>query len=358
MTTEVTTFDYQALPTERAGQVRAAAERIHVRTNVAIIENGRDLLVVRRMPEMEGCFVAWLNAEFDLSERTAYNMMQAAENLGDRFAKFANIGPSALYALAAPSTPDDVRDDVAARAAAGEKITTAEVERLKREARAAQEAAARLEAERSELLTRVSDATSREQEARDHLRLAREQAKAEMQKAAEAARAAVLAEAEQARCDAEAAKAEAEKARTTLEAPSVRPARKPSRPPATRPKRSRKKQSPAAAATSPRSSAAQAAEEKAHRHHEAEQRLAAEIRQHQEFLARAGSAEGEAPAQIEAAEKLMAALADAMIALHGFERAPLPPAARKLAMAQQMCAQMADAITAFLAPRVQEPNAS
>ena len=86
MTTEVTAFEYASLPTERAGQVRATPERIHVRTNVAIIENGRDLLVVRRMPEMEGRFVAWLNAEFRLSERTAYNMMQAAENLGDRFA--------------------------------------------------------------------------------------------------------------------------------------------------------------------------------------------------------------------------------------------------------------------------------
>ena len=99
---------------------------------------------------------------------------------------------------------------------------------------------------------------------------------------------------------------------------------------------------------------AKAAEEKAQRHHEAGQRLAAEIRQHQEFLARAGSAEGEAPAQIEAAETLMAALSDAIIALHGFEHAPLPLATRKLAMAQQMCAQMADAITAFLAPRVEE----
>jgi hypothetical protein len=99
---------------------------------------------------------------------------------------------------------------------------------------------------------------------------------------------------------------------------------------------------------------AKAAEDKARRHHEAERRLAAEIKRHQEFLARIGSAEGEAADQIEAAETLMTALSDAMIALHGFEHAPLPPAARKLAMAQQMCAQMADAITAFLAPRVQE----
>ena len=89
---------------------------------------------------------------------------------------------------------------------------------------------------------------------------------------------------------------------------------------------------------------------------EAEQRLAAEIRRHQEFLARIGSAEREAPDQIEAADTLMAALSDAMIALHGFEHAPLPPVARKWAMAQQMCAQMADAITAFLGPRIEDPQ--
>ena len=355
MTTEVTAFDYQALPSERALEVRAVAERIHKRTTVAVIENGRDLLAVREMPEMKGRFVAWLKAEFNLSEGTAYNMMQAAENLGDRFVTITNIGPSALYALAAPSTPEKVRQEIESRAAAGEKITVAEVERLKREARAAQEAAARLEAERSELLTLVTDATSREQEARDHLRLAREQAKAEMQKAAAAARAAVLAEAEQARRDAEAAKAEAEKARTALEA-AVRQARKEAE------QAARDKAEALAEDAIGRRRGdlaeierrAKAAEDKACRHHEAEQRLTTEIRQHQEFLARAGSAEGEAPAQIEAAETLMAALSDAMIKLHGFEHAPLPLAARKWAMAQQMCAQMADAITAFLAPRVQE----
>ena len=47
-----------------------------------------------------------------------------------------------------------------------------------------------------------------------------------------------------------------------------------------------------------------------------------------------------------------------MLMLHGSEHAPLSPVARKWAMAQQMCAQMADAITAFLAPRVEEPQPS
>jgi hypothetical protein len=36
-----------------------------------------------------------------LSERTAYRMMQAAENLDERFATVANVGPKALYALTA-----------------------------------------------------------------------------------------------------------------------------------------------------------------------------------------------------------------------------------------------------------------
>src|SRR5512144_1022114 len=193
MSTEMTSFDYQALPSERALEVRAVAERIHLRTAVAVIENGRDLIKVRNMPEMEGRFVAWLNAEFSMSRQTAYNMMQVAENLDDRFPNFGNVAPSILYALAAPSTPETIRDQVETRAIAGEKITVAEVERLKRETKAAQEATARLEAERSDLLARVSDAASREEDARSHLRLAREQARAEMQQAAEAARATVLA---------------------------------------------------------------------------------------------------------------------------------------------------------------------
>jgi hypothetical protein len=187
--------------------------------------------------------------------------------------------------------------------------------------------------------------------------LAREQADADMWKAADAARAAVLAEAEQARRDAEAAEAEAEKARMTLDS-AVRQARQDAEQAARDTAEALAEEAIARRRgdLAEIERRAEAAEEKAQRHHEALQRLTAEIKQHQDFLARAGSAEREAPVQIEAAETLMAALSDAMIALHGFEHAPRPPAARKLAMAQQMCAQMADAITAFLAPRGQEPR--
>jgi hypothetical protein len=49
--------------------------------------------------------------------------MPVAENLGERFVSFANVGPSVLDGLAAPSSADDVRGGVAAGTAAGEKIT-------------------------------------------------------------------------------------------------------------------------------------------------------------------------------------------------------------------------------------------
>ena len=281
--------------------------------------------------------------------------MNAAEQYGAKSDLGSLLNSKVLQLLAAPSTPEDVREEIEARAAAGEQITVAEVERLKREARAARETAARLEAERSELLSRVDDATSREQEARDHLRLARERADAETRGAADAARAAVLADAEQARRDAEIAKAEAEAARAALD-DAVRQSRLQAEQAACE-----KAEALAEEVIARRCSElaeierrAKAAEEKAQRHLEAEQRLAAEIRQHQAFLARAGSAEREAPDQIEAADTLMAALSDAMIALHGFEHAPVPPAARRWATAQQMSAQMADAIAAFLGPRVAE----
>ena len=94
--------------------------------------------------------------------------------------------------------------------------------------------------------------------------------------------------------------------------------------------------------------------EAAQAHQATARRWAADAERHREYLSHAGSAEREAPAHIEAAEKLMAALSAAMIALHGFEHAPLPPVARKWATAQQMSGQMAAAITAFLGPRLPE----
>ncbi len=347
---------YQGLAPEHAALAMRAEERIKARTVVTVIENGRDLLEVKKALG-HGLFTEWLARTFPFTERTAQRWMNAAEQYGAKSDLGSLLNSKVLQLLAAPSTPEDVRQEIETRATAGEKITVAEVERLKREARAAQETAARLEAERSELLSRVHDATSREQEAHDHLRLARERAEVEKRAAADTARAAVLAEAEQAKRNAEIAKAEAEVARAALD-DAVRQARVQAEQAACE-----KAEALAEDAIARRRSElaeierhAKAAEEKAQRHQEAAQRLAAEIQQHHDTLGRLSSAEHEAPELIQAAEKLMEGLTDAMIALHGAEHAPLPPVARKWAMAQQMSGQMADAITAFLGPRVDPPG--
>jgi hypothetical protein len=343
---------YQSLAPQHVALAMRAEERIKARTVVTVIENGRDLIEVKNALG-HGLFTQWLARTFPFTERTAQLWMNAAKQYGAKSELSSVLGDKVLVLLAAPSTPEDVREEIEARATAGEKITIAEVERLKREARTAQETAARLETERKDLLARVNEATSREQQARDHLRLAREQADAGERAAAETARAAVLAEAEQARRDAEIAKAEAEAARAALD-DAVRQARVQAEQAACE-----KAEALAEEAIARRRGElaeierhAKAAEEKAQRHHEAAQRLAAEIQQHHDTLGRLSSAEHEAPALIDAADQLMRALTDAMISLHGAEHAPLPPVARKWAMAQQMSAQMAEAITAFVGPRL------
>jgi DNA repair exonuclease SbcCD ATPase subunit len=341
MTTEIIDFDYSELQDECAVQVRAAAERIHLRTAVAIIENGRDLLAVREMPEMKGRFVAWLRAEFRLSERTAYNMMQAAENLDGKFANFAKISPSALYALAAPSTPEEVREEVAARAIDGEKITYTEVERLKREAARAKDEAERLKAEREDWIAMAQSAAERERETREHLKLARKDAYAEAQKAGEAARLAIQAEAEQARREAAVAKAALDEAiaKARAEAEDAADAKAEARTEEIIAERRRD--------LARIEARAKEAEEKTTRLIEAERRLTAEIAQHHEYLRRLSGPEGEAAEALEALEDLQQALTNAMITLQGLQYTPLPNVARRWETVREMCVQLGEAIFAF-----------
>jgi hypothetical protein len=61
----------------------------------------------------------WIDREFGWSERTARNFMSVHEMLSSKSATVADlaIDAKALYALAAPSTPEDVQADVIERAA-------------------------------------------------------------------------------------------------------------------------------------------------------------------------------------------------------------------------------------------------
>ena len=312
MTTEIAI--YQSLAPDQAALAMRAEERIKARTVVTVIENGRDLIEVKNALG-HGLFTQWLAQTFPFTARTAQLWMNAAEQYGAKSELSSLLGDKVLVLLAAPSTPDEVRQEIETRAASGERITVAEVERLKREARAAEEMSLQLAGER----------------------------------------AAMRAVVEQARRDVESARAKAAKARAAAE-DAVRQAREEAEQAA-----ALKAETLAEEALARRRGElakierrAQAAEENARRHLEAEQRLATEIQQHHATLGRLSSAEHEAPELIEAADQLMRALTDAMIMLHGCEHAPLPPVARKWATAQQMSGQMAAAIAAFLGPRLAE----
>jgi Protein of unknown function (DUF3102) len=105
----------------------------------------RDVVEIgRRLTEAKarcghGNWLPWLKREFDWSERTArrftgvYEMSKTA-----KLADLESLEISALYLLAAPSTPESVRDDVAARVRAGEAPTLSDIRHAVRPPRISQ----------------------------------------------------------------------------------------------------------------------------------------------------------------------------------------------------------------------------
>jgi len=132
-------FDYGELAPELRPVVVEHTQAIHRlarRSAQDIIEIGGHLHEVKAEVG-HGQFLAWLRAEFDWSDQTARNFMSVAalaksQNFGDLQA----LGPSVLYLLAQPSTPVEVRDDILARTANGERVPYAEARQAIQDARA------------------------------------------------------------------------------------------------------------------------------------------------------------------------------------------------------------------------------
>ena len=122
----VTRFDYEILSAKQRTIVQdctgAIKERLR-RTAQDVWEVGQKLVEVRSQLE-HGQFEVWLSAEFGWSRRTAYNFINVYEAFSDstNFAQL-DIATSALYKLAAPSTPESVRHQFLDKAQKGEKVT-------------------------------------------------------------------------------------------------------------------------------------------------------------------------------------------------------------------------------------------
>jgi hypothetical protein len=124
-------FDYQSLDAEtrivvqqRPGEIKALVRR----SAQDIIEIGQKLIEVKeRLPH--GQFGPWLDTEFGWKTTTAWNFIQVAIKFSN-FEDLDQFAPSALYLLAAPSTPDEARQEALDRAAQGETITHATAKQI------------------------------------------------------------------------------------------------------------------------------------------------------------------------------------------------------------------------------------
>lgn len=126
MTEQLILFDYAALDSETRIVVQQRTSEIKAlmkRAASDIIEIGQKLIEVRSKLG-HGHFEGWIKSEFDWTRQTAYRFI----NVADHFSGCNNLlqmAPSALYLLAAPSTPDSARQEAIARAEQGESITHA-----------------------------------------------------------------------------------------------------------------------------------------------------------------------------------------------------------------------------------------
>lgn len=125
MEAQLVLFDYNALDIDtrsfveaRTGEIKALVKR----SAQDIIEIGQKLTEVKARLG-HGNFGQWLKSEFEWSQDTAQRFINVANKFQiPQIADF-DFAPSALYLLAAPSTPDEAVDEAVERAENGERIT-------------------------------------------------------------------------------------------------------------------------------------------------------------------------------------------------------------------------------------------
>lgn len=123
---QIALFDYAELDSETRIVVMQRTEEIKTlmrRTAQDIIDIGTKLIEVKARLG-HGNFGAWLDREFGWSDRTARKFMSIADAFGNRKSSSdLRMSFETMAYLAAPSTPDEARNEAIARAEQGETIT-------------------------------------------------------------------------------------------------------------------------------------------------------------------------------------------------------------------------------------------
>lgn len=136
----VTDFDYAALESETRIIVQQHTHEIKSlmrRTASDIIYIGQKLKEVKEQLG-HGYFRRWIKVEFDWGIWTATKFMQVADKFKCVKITHLDIAPSALYELAAPSTPEAALGEALERANCGETITHSKAKAIKAKAIARQ----------------------------------------------------------------------------------------------------------------------------------------------------------------------------------------------------------------------------
>jgi hypothetical protein len=118
-------FDYKALKPEPAAELQKAARKIRNEASKTVMMVGEILIEVKDLVK-HGEFRAWVSAELGFSPRTAERYMSAAKFAAECDI-VSHLTSTSIYLLASPSTPQSVRDDVAARLFSNEKVTAKDV---------------------------------------------------------------------------------------------------------------------------------------------------------------------------------------------------------------------------------------
>lgn len=121
-------YDYGQVDEASRKAVVAAAVEIKThssRAKESMIKIGQRLSSVKALLP-HGQFSEWCQTEFEMSQRTAQNMMQAAEVFGGKNEIISFLSDTAMYALAAPNVPEAARIEVieqVAQTGKGPKMT-------------------------------------------------------------------------------------------------------------------------------------------------------------------------------------------------------------------------------------------
>jgi hypothetical protein len=118
-------FSYKSVDSELANRLKKSANRIRGLMRRSLAEIGQELAAVKSKLD-HGSWGPWLSHEFALSAKTAERYIRASEML-TKHNITGDIADTAIYVLAAPSTPVASRENILGRIQGGEKLTVRQI---------------------------------------------------------------------------------------------------------------------------------------------------------------------------------------------------------------------------------------